>query len=81
MYSCIFAVFLPTISTTPELPVAVFKLHLPKQLIQHQIAFPFQISHKAGYAHFFVGFHKHMDMICIAFRFQNPYVFALTLLY
>ncbi|OSK25554.1 putative peptide synthetase, partial [Escherichia coli M056] len=34
--------------------------------------------HKAGYAHFGWDFHKHMDMICAALCFQNPYAFPLT---
>ena len=46
--------------------------------VKHQTAFPFQISHKAGYAHFGRDLHKHMDMICTAFSFKNPYAFPLT---
>ena len=66
------------VTSAPELPVPVFKLHITKLLIQHQTAFTFQIPHKAGYAHFGQDFHKHMDMICTAFRFQDPHVFPLT---
>ncbi len=58
--------------------VPVFEFQITKLLVKHQTAFPFQISHKAGYAHFGRDLHKHMDMICTAFSFQNPYTFPLT---
>ena len=66
------------VPTAPELPVPVFEFQITKLLVKHQTAFPFQISHKAGYAHFGRNLHKHMDMICTAFSFQNPYAFPLT---
>ncbi len=64
--------------SAPELPVPVFEFQIPKLLVKHPTAFPFQISHKAGYAHFGRALHKHMDMICAAYSFHNPYTFPLT---
>jgi hypothetical protein len=55
MYSCIFAVFfyyIYAVSPAPEFLVPVFEFQISKLLLRHQTAFPFQISHKAGYAHF-----------------------------
>ncbi len=64
--------------SAPELPVPVFEFQIPKLLVKHPTAFPFQISHKAGYAHFGRALHKHMDMIYAAYSFHNPYTFPLT---
>lgn len=68
------------VPSAPKLPVPVFEFQIPKLLVKHQTTFPFQISHKAGYAHFGRDLHKHMDMICAAFSLQNQYAFPLTLL-
>lgn len=54
------------IPSAPELPVPVFEFQITKLLVKHQTAFPFQIYHKAGYAHFGRALHKHMDMIYTA---------------
>lgn len=66
------------VPSAPELPVPVFEFQITKLLVKHQTAFPFQISHKPGYAHFGRDLHKHMDMICTALSFKNPYAFPLT---
>lgn len=66
------------VSTTPERPVPVCKIQIPKLLIHRQTAFPFQLPHKAGYAHLERDFHKHMDMIGATFRCQEPYAFPLA---
>lgn len=56
IYFRIFPSFFPTvltlIPTTPELPIPIFKLHIPPFFIYHQAAFPFQKSHKTGYTDF-----------------------------
>ena len=67
----IFARGVNIVALAPKLSVAILVFNITPPFANHQAAFPFQKTDKAGYAHFQRDFNQHMHVIRADFRFDD----------
>ena len=77
-FLCVFPCRIDIIPSTPKFAIPIFEFHIPPFLIYHQTAFPFQISHKPGNAHFWWYLQQHVYMIWAYFSLYYCYFFEFT---